>query len=70
MIETHTIQPLELLQHVVMCNTLQCGWHRGMSLASAPAPVFVGQSIAHNGLCAYLVLKAKTKITYGTHTGI
>jgi hypothetical protein len=28
------------------------------------------RAINANGLCAYLILKANTKITYGTHTGI
>jgi len=37
-----------LLIYGVMCCTLQCGWHKGMPLASVPPFVFVGQSIAHN----------------------
>jgi riboflavin synthase alpha subunit len=32
-----------------------------MSLASAPAPVFVGQSIAHNGLCVCVRALSITK---------
>jgi hypothetical protein len=37
---------------------LRVRWHKGMVLPSAPAPVFVGQSIAHNVSSAYAVKKA------------
>ncbi len=55
----HTFQPHLLPIHSVMCCTLQCVGHKGMSLASVPPFVFVGQSIAHNDVSsAYAVKKA------------
>jgi acyl-coenzyme A synthetase/AMP-(fatty) acid ligase len=43
-----TSQPFLLHKHSVISCALQCGWHTGMYLASAPPRVFGGQGIAYN----------------------
>lgn len=47
--ENKTSMPILLHKHSVISCALQCGWHKGMSLAYAPALVFGGQGIAYNG---------------------